>query len=680
MAKPLARTVVLAAALGGVATPVFAQDPAADFRQAVLSLRANETDKSLELLRALAVEDLTPETANAIWRAAGGTDFAVLIGEGGEFAELAKTLLAKVRPEAADRSKDEAGINAAVQMATAKGGEDRAKGLKTIRENYGDYAVPALLRMAADPNEDLRADYAIVTLIRLGNEATPALIAALDASAPASIRIQAALALGRIGDRRAAPTFAAIAANDASDTLRTLAKRALNEWGVTTADPVEMHLGAARAMSQLDAESKIPPSTVWTWEDGGLVSREVPASLYYLEIAKQHAASALSLNPESAIAYTMLQQTYEAQLAQASDLDGSAVAGLARASQAIQVGEFISIEVPDAEVGTQIAATPAADQPELLPGFFNARDFALRTEAGVRAAFVLDAANIPNQAKLVDVLAEGSIQESNHTILFLDSGRAAQSVAKTVDADRGVSVVIAGDEIAAANALANYRQFDLVLINSDFENSAVVGRLCKNAGCAKVLVHSMGELEDTEAFDDFADDYIALEESLNAETLRGAVSDNVEEFDGIRAEPNKVAQDSAAALVRAGEKGIDTTAAGDRLIAQLDREISVARPAALALGYAGEARHIDRLLAIANSGDDTALSLRQATTEAIGRILMRAGADTDPKLVDSLIALATAKDGDEDLRLTASTALGMAPLSKADRARVAIALSAVAGS
>ena len=686
MAKPLARSVLFAASLFGAASTVSAQSPAETFRDAVRKLRATEVDAALEQLKSLDADSISTEDATAIWKAAGEADFLILKGEGGEFAAIADKLLRRARPAKADRTRDEAGIKEAVDLAISRDTELHSEGLRRIRADYGEFAVPALLDVAADPNAGVRSDLAVATLIRLGNEAVPALNAALG-SQDLRTRNAAVLALGQIGDRRAAPYLAEVAENDPTRTLQVAARRALDNLGVRSGSALDQHLSAAREALGLDVEQLIPSSVVWSLEDGELVASEVPAELYYSEIAKDHALHALQIQPGSDDAVETLKNTYAVQLAAVEDvsLDGDAVDGLRSAAYALGVASSDAM-VPSGTVDTAVASTGTsfADKSvEELNAYLSSPSVVQRYGSATRLAYAIESADqVTDPNSLVDALTRAVQQESVFTVLVVDPLERVRDLAEEACSIRGLQISTGADELGAVEALNRNRLVDLVLVSAKTPKAATVARFCRNAGARNVLIHTFAELDEAVAaeFENSELEVVEVEETVSVEDFRALLQDTLGEPDEARQVPDNFAVAGAAAIERAGAAGIDVTAAGDAVAGQLDRRPEIATQMALALGHAGSARHVPVLVGLATAGEDTPVNLRQAAVQSIGWILNRTGdAEAASLVVEPLLEIAENADLDLELRHAAATALGRAPLSGEWRVRVAAALDATAG-
>ncbi|MEO0480665.1 MAG: HEAT repeat domain-containing protein [Planctomycetota bacterium] len=687
MAKPLARSVLIAASLFGVASSVTAQSPADTFRDAVRKLRATEVDAALQMLQSLDADAISSEDATAIWKAAGEADFQILMGEGGEFASIANALLRRARPATVERSQDEAGIREAVALAVSNSTEEHSEGLRRIRANYGEFAVPALLGLASDPNAGRKSDLAIATLIRLGNEAVPALSASLQSS-DLRTRSAAILALGQIGDRRAAPALASVVSADESQTLQVAARRALANMGVEGGNAAELHLAAARESLNLDVEQLIPSPVVWSLEDNALVAREVPAELYYSEVAKDHALQALALRPGSEPALQMLEATYSSQLAQVDDvsLDGDDVDSLRSAAFALGVAQADAMSVA-ADVDTARASTGqklAEKSVGELNSYLSSPSIVDRYGAATLLPFAIESADeVSDHDSLVDALTRAVQQESVHSVLIIDPSQGVRELAAAACDVRGLQLTLAADEIGAVEALNRNRLIDLVLVSADTEKAATVARFCRNAGARNVAIHTLLELSEdaTAEFEASELDIVEVPSDVNAESFRALLTDTLGDFDEARQVPDNFALAAAAAIERAGSAGVDMTAAGDAVARQLDRRPEIATQMALALGHAGSARHVPTLVGLATAGEETPTNLRQAATQAVGLILERSG-DSEAAGLAAQPLLSIAENGDFDLELrqAAATALGRAPLNAEWRVRVASALDATAGS
>jgi DNA-binding response OmpR family regulator len=189
--------------------------------------------------------------------------------------------------------------------------EKHAAALITMR-NIGPAVAPRIIRQIADPDRADRYDMLVESLIRIGRPVIPPLVAALNAPENA-VRVAAAMALGNIGDRRAAQHLWATAyAPGESPGVQSAFRDAL----AALQDPqtfVATDASEYGAVMRLNAISKSylrPPRgaesdeslvSVWSWDDERRTVRRTgvsPAEAALIGGA-QMARGALRISPEN---------------------------------------------------------------------------------------------------------------------------------------------------------------------------------------------------------------------------------------------------------------------------------------------------------------------------------------------------------------------------------------------
>jgi HEAT repeat protein len=176
--------------------------------------------------------------------------------------------------------------------------------VRHLRE-AGPYAVPPLFQALARP--DLRpADRELIAhaIGELDSSAIPALVAVLDGAEPV-LAVDAATALGMIGDRAAVPFLTYHAAEPAVPlSVRTAAQIAIKRltgqpFSAQTQPPVQVLTEAAWRYHRHQVEFSDNIITLWTWdkEQHTAVPHEVPRREAEVTISSQFAHWALQLAP-----------------------------------------------------------------------------------------------------------------------------------------------------------------------------------------------------------------------------------------------------------------------------------------------------------------------------------------------------------------------------------------------
>ncbi len=182
--------------------------------------------------------------------------------------------------------------------------EERRYAIERLRE-AGPYAVPPMVRALVTAGLDQSGRTALAgALGHLEPRAVPALIAALD-SPDAALVGDVALALGRIGDRRAIPALTYLVARPNSlSTARPAAAASLYE--ITGKAPGSQPQAPVRVLAEeakryLDHAVRFPgdPVVLWLWDDAGQAPAPVTASVRDAEavLGLRAAKEALDLDP-----------------------------------------------------------------------------------------------------------------------------------------------------------------------------------------------------------------------------------------------------------------------------------------------------------------------------------------------------------------------------------------------
>lgn len=200
-------------------------------------------------------------------------------------------------------------------------------GLEQLR-HAGPHAVPALFEALQQPGRTPAEQATLVTAMsRLERNATPALVAGLDAPEP-NIAADAAEALGRLGDPRAVP-FLAYPAGTAEETVvREPARQAIHRiTGRSFAGQPRSSVGRLldEARRYLTHEGALPegdPVEVWSWQGRGPVARTVPRADAEAELGARFARQALQLDPGNRDAQALLVALSLRQAIARSGIDG----------------------------------------------------------------------------------------------------------------------------------------------------------------------------------------------------------------------------------------------------------------------------------------------------------------------------------------------------------------------
>jgi len=674
----------------------FAQDAQESFLDAVRMIRKNEVEEGLAKLRAAVEADPSSEEAFDLWKAANaahGIDvWDMLLAQGGDFATLARTLIDRATLGRDALSRDDAAIATLVTASQSDDFATRNQANAALAADHGEFAVPHLIQILADSDAGREADLAMVSVLRIGRPAVLPMIEALK-SGNALLRRNAATALGRIGDRRAGASLSVLA-NDPIEGVRAAAAAAMKGLGVRAGAASGMLVEEAKAY--LDgADTAVDSAVVWKFDGatGNVVPSDVPAGLYSLELAKTRALDALTADPRNRAALEVLGQAYVAQNAKIdTDPDVGAAADAQGALQiaAMAVGfdtgraaaMAADLEAQSGDVdgsaedlgiveGDTIGDTPLTD---LLGS----------SETSARYAAALSLArkeSVPAAGRVVSVLAEAATEEALRAVLVIDPDPTTLAAAADLAARRGFAVRAVADGKEGVATFYGFPAFDVVFVSENargVDATSIAGLVKKRSESTKVVLLTRSD-EAESAFEGKVDGFLMPEDDaagFAADQFAATTEEMVESLEDRRARADVFARAAADALSRVAGTGASITAAAGALAGQLDRDDSVAVPAARALGAAGNASHADGLVD-AMTREDASDDLKKACADALGAILARSG-DAAANPFAYLFAAAADAEASLEVRQAAAHALGQARLGAAERLRVAEVLHAIA--
>jgi hypothetical protein len=225
------------------------------------------------------------------------------------------------------------------------------------------------------------------------------------------------------------------------------------------------------------------------------------------------------------------------------------------------------------------------------------------------------------------------------------------------------------------DSLYRFPNVDVVVINEtlpDERPEAVIGLIKKDPRLqhVKVLVLAKDVEKAAERFGSTIDG--TIQAPLSTDNLQKAVDEALPEVDETRKRADAVAVAASQALRRLGASAVDLQGALANLASQLNRDDSVAIPAAGALGAGGGPAHAGALLAVLDS-DAASLDLKVAVAQALGSIYGRAQQAPDEASFQKL--LGNLKAGtDAKLARAIVEALGRAKLAPGDKLKLVDAI------
>lgn len=686
MASKFAKSVLafaVAVVVGGVAR---AQDDA--FTQGVTLMRLGQKEAALAKFQEVLASDPSNEQALALYRSMDQDVWLMLLSEQGDIGLIAKSILERAKLERVERSRDQAAIDDLVALACGADTDAGARrdAVQKLAAHHGEFAVPALLAHLANPDDDNGQVRAIYALTQIGHTAVLPLVAALGHSSDTA-RLNAASALLHIGDDRAAPAMARLAQHDTHEPVRMVAQKFLAKKGLTRS-AADLYRDQAMAYLTKGVASGAMSDVVWTLQDDKLVSMDVPAGTYGLELAKAAAHAAVEADPTNEACRSLLAQTYlaqanviEASVAQNPDSELKQLEPIvgelkmtALAAGPAVLGRALSDAQRDGLVPVAVGAIEALAMADgkgsaALQAALDSTDSRISYAAAMALVRLSGGRDVPQAEKVVNLLASAVAERSIRMIQVIDSNPETRRAATEASVG-GTRIWVEPTAVRGMSAILGNPQVDVVVINEILPDRAPedVIRLVRKdprTANAKVLVMAKDVEKAGERFGSLADAVIAG--PVTGDSLTAAVD---AALDGVPVDPRNARAEqiaigaSAALEAMAGSGSIQGALAS--LAGQLGRDDAVAVPAARALGQGGSQAQIGALLeAVEGSGS---LDLKVAAAEAIGMILGR-GAATPDGLVQALSKHLGA-EVDMRLRTAVAIALGKARLSDQEKAQL----------
>ena len=644
-------------------------------REALLELRRPSDQQDLEKAVRACQQILAKDPSNAealrLIASISSWEVEILVSSDNDSIRRAgRELMLRARSQRAERSRDTAEIQALVETATTgRSLSERGAAAQQLRVEHGEFAVPALVDLLVGEGGEAQVQ-AIVSLRTIGSSAVLPLMAAIESS-DAAQRRSVASALANIGDARALPVFARLLETDDDAAVRMVSETGLKMLGAA-ADAQAIDMYVAQARSYLDGALVYGAASdvVWQWQDGRLTYTDVPNSIHALEMAKVRAHEALDLQPSNRDAAAILATAYVASAA-AIEQGGDAfddvrdlapeflnlAYGLGRdvlrraltesladgsgAQQAALVSALGELEGPNGLEDSPLLA--ALQSPS--PGVARAAALAIAGIEGMSGAPMAD--------RVVAILGDSVTAESLRRIKIIGVPQTATQISEaSASSTRGLWVESSATAADGIGDLQVEPAFDLYIVSGDLDDrvpQTVIKSIRRRHPDAKVLVQTKAA---DASFDD-ADGII--EEDLTPDLVMAKAVELLEGFnDGGKADA--LARDAGLALTSLGNRGVDLGAALDSLVAQLNRDPSIAVPAAHALGAGGSLAQAGALIAVVKASDDVAI--QEAAATAVGRIFARSSETIPADHFDMLIEMS--KDGSLDggVRRAISIALG----------------------
>ncbi|MEM8711979.1 MAG: HEAT repeat domain-containing protein, partial [Planctomycetota bacterium] len=667
------------------AAPVVPQDVSSDFTSAVDLWSQGRKQESLDAMRRLLASDPSAEDVYEVYLATDADVLTSFMAEGEEFTKVARRFLERASLGRKSIENDEDRIQGLV--STFMNSDDATEQMRTaasIRSAHGEYAAPRFINFLGDSTDPDRVSKAIRGLIGIGPRSVMPLLAALE-SDNATMRQNAALALGTIGDPRAGATLLAVAQADDVDIVRTAAAGAAERCGAS-GDAVALliqqgddyHHRRANVLRDYDYSD-----VVWAMGDEGLMSMPVPRSIYNNEVAKNAYYTALRLDAGSMDAQAGIAREsvdIQAKLA-ALESAGQDVADLQEKAQAGMLAVLSAGPAAlDRALSWSVAAGDSATGSRIAQQL---GDLASEPMASLNAALVGGGASMAGEAAvaLAHIAVRTQTAASGDIVgaLGTAAGRRVVKVAVVIDGDaqRADALISAldGQDVLGQHAgsgiqglvmLGQLAGVDAILVGDDLADlttDAVISQIRQNPAFENTPTFLLTANEDlAEAYGDRIQGAFAGADGIDA--LSGVFE---AKLDDSRARADALAGRAAGALAALASSGrTDVSSAMSGLMQAIDgRSEAVAVPALNALSSIGGASAVEGILGVLSGGDSDAV--RVAAADALGAIGSRVSLGDGAR---SAISELLGSDAGLDVRSAAARALGRMKLDAGARAGV----------
>ncbi len=642
--------------------------------------------ESLDAMRRLLASDPAPEDVYSVYLAADTDVLTSFMAEGDEFTQVAKRFFERASLGRKALQNDTDSIKGLVsQYMGSDDGVERMRVLAQIQSAHGEYAAPRFINLLADDDDPDRVNRALSGLVGLGGRAVMPLMATLDSS-DATQRMNAALALGSIGDPRAGATLLSLAQSDEVDIVRSAAGDAAGRCGAT-GDPVALliqqgddyHHRRANVLRDYDYSD-----VIWAMDDRSLVSMPVPRAIYNNEIAKNAYYTALGLDPNSLDAQAGIAREsvdIQSKLA-ALESAGQDVGDLVEKAQSGMLAVMSagpgaldralgwSVAAGDTATGARIAqqlGNLASSPVDSLSAALVGGGASMAGESAVALAHIAVRTQSAASAEVVSALGAAAGRRVVKVAIVIDGdAQRAAGLISALDAE-GVLGQHAGAGIQGLVMLGQLAGVDAILVGDDLTDITtddVIAQIRQNPAYENTPTFLLTANEDlSEAYGDRIQGSFAGADGIDA------LSSVFEaKLDDSRARADALSGRAAGALAALATSGrTDVSAAMSGLMNAIDgRRDDVAVPAMAALGTIGNSGAVDGILAVLGNGDASDAA-RVAAADALGSIGSKVALS---ETVQGAVRTILGSDASLDLKSAAARSLGRMQLDATDRAGV----------
>lgn len=660
-------------------TPVaVAQDAESTLKEAIGLYERGQNDAALEKLRAVLATDPSSEQAWGLRNAVEQDLWARIMIKGDQHQSVVAHLFRLAIPAERAQAGNDVAIKALVEKLDSPDWAVRQKAALQLAADHGEYAVAYLARRLGSDDTDVRAG-TMEWIRRMGRRATMPLIQLLDSESPLVIANCLTL-LGQTGDLRSLPYVAAFASMPV-DSVGAMIKKAgtdaRNRLGCAAESEAEiggLFYAIAEGYYQRNVDLVGDGTTVWSFEGGKLVAREVPAALYHLKLAEDILYDMYNYAPTSVKTQVLLGSVLVAQADAVSGMSADDAAKAANAAEAATLAKALGAEVLNGVVGMALGdnhGSVGATAIRMLTGMLSdcpgncAIAAALagnNKEMRLAAALALGriGGNV-DTAMLVQALGEVLSQDALRTVVVIDDQEATRL---QIVAELNARGYMATGLASGSLGLAAVRQMpieDLVVVRYDLKDRTaheLVKTLRMDSRTAEtpvvLLADENGAVGAQAQFGSKVQ--LVLTTPLVAAAYEPQVRALLKSLDSAR--EAATANAAMAAAILSHMPGADASGVSAALVAALSGEDRVRIPAMKTLGNIGNAAASSALLAIFSDGTASEAA-RGAALIAAARIARASGkpcADTNAAITGSLGSSTGA------LRASVATAAGIAPV------------------
>ncbi|MBI5432564.1 MAG: HEAT repeat domain-containing protein [Planctomycetes bacterium] len=667
---------------GVLSMSAFAQDVQELFNEGVQALKKGEDDAALTAFQKVLAAQPSHEQAYELWKTTEHQIWLDILVKKGDFELVGKRLMALAEMGRAERKNDGDAIKALLADVKVDDVVTRRTAIRTLAAEHGEFAVPYMLGVLGDQSDDDRRVMYMQALTEMGSDVVPPLVEALGAT-DAFLRRNVALTLGYLGDHRAGPSLAAMAAKDENETCRNAALQAAKKCGATDAVAGFVKLGSDYHYRQDNVlAAKGQGTTVWSWGGDALVGTAVHAAVVPDELAKRAYGRALAIDPANAVARMGLARAHASEAArlvalaeggvELGDLknayDTGIVASRLAGVDALDAGLQEAVQHKDVVTAVALCRAMSAAVAGPTPGLeaaLRSGDGGLRTEAALALAHGAVTGRGKASADVIAALGEAAGRQAVRVVAVVDS-----------DANRGAAIaaaleakgIVAHRWERGATALAVLHRLpglDGLLVAdslSDLTTAQIVDEVGRTEALSKapLFIITADAEKAAEVWGEKAKGTLA-----NADGA-AAVVEALAAVEGDRAKAVALAGEAASALADLAYTGTDVSASFAAL-----REAVTVQPDEVALAVlnviqaSGCSMCAETAATLAADGSRSE-DVRASAASAAAACYARGQAATDAAVAALKICLGA--DAPLSVRASAARALGAVKLTPADRA------------